>query len=56
MESVHNISEVFWTYDNIKYINAHLCLFNVIELYSNHLAVYINASKERILEEYKEKI
>ena len=53
VESVHNISELFLTYNNRKDINAHLCLIGVIELYSNHLAVHIDASKERILKEYR---
>ena len=48
MESVHNISEGFLTY-----INAHVCLIDVIEFYRDHLAVHINASKERIFEDYK---
>ena len=43
------------TYEDRKDIDAHLCLINVIELYSNYIAVHIGASKERILEEYKKK-
>ena len=53
MEPVHDIPEVLFTYDGRKYIDAHLCSIGVIELYSNHLAVHLDASKERILEEYK---
>ena len=53
MESVHDISEVFLTYDDKKDINAHLCLIDVVELYSNYLAVHLSTSKEIILEEYK---
>ena len=55
MELVHNISEVFLTYDDRKDIDAHLCLIDVVELYSNHIAVHINASKEIIIEKYKNK-
>ena len=55
VESVHNISEEFLTYEDKKYIDAHLCLINIIELYINHLNVHFDASKERILEEYKKK-
>ena len=55
MELVHNISEGFFTYYDKKYIDTHLCLIKVIELYINHIAVHINASMEKILEEYKKK-
>ena len=41
------------TYDDRKDINANRCLINVIKLYIDHLAVHIDASKERILKEYK---
>ena len=41
------------TYDDGKDINANRCLINVIKLYSNHLSVHIDTSKERILKEYK---
>ena len=53
MESIHNISEGFLTYDDRKDIDAHLCLVNVIELYRDHIAMHIDVSKEKILEEYK---
>ena len=53
MESIHDISEGFLTYNDKKDIDAHLCLINVIELYSNHIAVHLDSSEERILEEYK---
>ena len=43
------------TYDNRKKMDAHMFLIDVIGLYSNHIAVHLDASKERILEEYKEK-
>ena len=55
MESVHDISEGFLTYDDRKDIDAHKCLIDIIELYSNHIVVHLNASKERLLEEYKKK-
>ena len=55
MESVHDISEGFLTYDDRKYIDAHQCLVGFIELCSNNLAVHINASKEILPEEYKKK-
>ena len=53
VESVHDISEGFLTYDDRKDIDTHKCLIDIIELYSNHIVVHINASKERLLEEYK---
>ena len=42
-------------YDDRKDINSHLCLIEAIELYSDRLAVHLNASKEIILEEYNKK-
>ena len=48
MESVHDISEGFLTYDYRKDTNAHLCLLDVIELYSDYLVVHLDALKERI--------
>ena len=45
MELVHGISKGFFD----------LCSINVIELYIDHLAVHLDASKERIIEEYKKK-
>ena len=56
MESVHNISERLLTYYYRKDINAHQCSIDIIELYSNHIAVHLNASKERLIEENQEKI
>ena len=55
VESVHDISEVFLTYNNIKYIDGHLCSIDIIELYSNNLAVHLDVSNERIFKEYKKK-
>ena len=55
MESVHDISEGFLTYDYRKDIDAHQCSIDIIELYSYHIAVHINDSKERLLKEYKKK-
>ena len=43
------------THDDRKDINAHLLLIDVIKLYSNHIAVHIDASNEIILKEYKKK-
>ena len=45
VELVHDISEGFLTYDNRKYIDEHLCSIHIIELYSNHLVVHLDASK-----------
>ena len=55
MESVHNISEGFLRYDDRKEINAHQCSIEIIKLYSNHLAVHLETSKDIHLEEYKKK-
>ena len=55
MELVHNISEGFLTYDDRKDIDTHQCLVDVIKLYNNYIAVHLNASKERLLEEYQKK-
>ena len=55
LELVHNISEEFFTYDDRKDTDVPLCSINVIKLYSNNVAVHINASKEIILREYKNK-
>ena len=40
-------------YDDRKDIDAHQCSMDIIELYSDHITVHLNASKERLLEEYK---
>ena len=55
VESIHDISEGFLTYDDRQDITAHQCSVDVIELYSNHLGVHLNASKERLLEEYQKR-
>ena len=55
MESVHDILEGFLRYDDRKDIDAHQCSIDVIELYSDHTAVRLDASDEIILEEYKRK-
>ena len=49
VESVHDISEVLLTYDDRKDINAPQCSIDIIELYSDHITVHLNASKERLL-------
>ena len=43
------------TYDNRKDIDAYQCSIDIIELYSDHIAVHLNALKERLFEEYKKK-
>ena len=53
VELIHAISEGFLTYDDHQDINAHECLVDVIELYSDHIAVKLNALEERPLKEYK---
>ena len=53
VESVHDISKKFLNYDDRKDINAHQCSIKIIELYSDHIAVHLNSSKERLLEEYQ---
>ena len=53
VESIHDISEVFLTYNDRQDINAHQCLIEVVKLYSNHIALHLNALKERLLEEYQ---
>ena len=52
LESIHDIYEGFLTYDDSQDINAHQVLVDVIDLYSNNIAVHLNALKERLLEEY----
>ena len=51
VESIHNISKGFLTYDDCQNINTHQCLVDFIKLYSDHIAVHINAPKERLLKE-----
>ena len=53
VESIHNTSEGFLTYDDRQDITAHQCSVDLIKLHSNHLAVHLNASKEGLLEEYQ---
>ena len=55
MDSIHDIYKGFLTYDDRQDINSHQCSIDFTELYSNHIAVHLNASKERLLEEYQEK-
>ena len=55
MESDHDISEGFLTYIDGKDIEDHHCSINIIELHSDHIAVHLNASKERLLGEYLKK-
>ena len=52
MESIHDISKGFLTYDDCKDITAHQCSVDLVELYIDHLAVHLNASKDNLLEEY----
>ena len=52
MESIHDLSEGFLTYDDRQDITAHQCSVDVIDLYRDHLTVHLNALKERLLEEY----
>ena len=55
MESIHEISKGFLSYEDCQDITAHQCSVDLVELYSNHLAVHLNASKENLLEEYKKR-
>ena len=55
MESIHDISNKLLTYDDQQNINAHQCSIDIIEFYSDHIAVHLNASEERHLKEYQEK-
>ena len=55
VELIHDISKGFLAYDDRQDINAHQCSVDIIELYSNHNDVRLNASKERLLEEYQKK-
>ena len=48
MESIHNISEGFLTYDDRQDITAHQFSVDLVKLYSDHLAVHLNASKENL--------
>ena len=53
MKSINDISKGFLTYDDRQDITAHQCSEDLVKLYSDHLAVHLNASKENLLEEYK---
>ena len=59
MESIHDISKGFLTYDDRQDITAHQCSVDLVELYSNHLAVHLavhlNALKENLLKEDKKR-
>ena len=55
VESIHDISEGFLTYDDRQDITAHQCSVDLVELYSDHLAVHLNAPKENLLKEYKKR-
>ena len=55
MESIHDISERFLTYDDRQDITAHKCSVDLVKLYSDHLDVHLNASKENLLEEYQKR-
>ena len=55
VKSVHDISEVLLTYDDRKDIDTHQCSIDIIEFYSGHIAVHLNASKEMLFKEYKKK-
>ena len=50
VESIQDISKGFLTYDNRQDITDHQCSVDLVELYSDHLAVHLNASKENLLE------
>ena len=52
-ESIHNISEGFLTYNDRQDIKSHQCSVDIIKLYSDHIAVHLSASKERLLKEYQ---
>ena len=53
VELVHKITEGFLTHNDRKYIDSHQCSINVIKFYSDHIAVHLDTSKERLLEEYQ---
>ena len=55
VESIHDISEGFLTYDDRQDITAHQYSVDLFDLYSDHLAVHLNALKENLLEEYKKR-
>ena len=45
LESIHDISKVFLMLNDNQDINSHQCLVDVIELYSDYIAVHRNALK-----------
>ena len=51
VESIHDISKGFLTYDDRHDITTHQCSVDVIELYSDHIAVHLIVSNERLLVE-----
>ena len=55
VDSIHDISEGFLTYEYRQDITAHQCSMDLVELYIDRLAVHLNASKENLLEEYKKR-
>ena len=55
VKSIHDISEGFLTFDDRHDITAHQCSVDLIELYSDHLAVQIVASKERLINKYQKR-
>ena len=55
VESIHDISEGFLTYDDRQDITAHQCSVDIVELYIDQLAVHLNTLKENLLEEYKKR-
>ena len=55
VESIPDIFKGFRTYDDRQDITSHQCSVDLIKLYSDHIAVHINTSKENLLEEYQKK-
>ena len=55
MESIHDISEGFLAYDYRQDINTIQCSVYVMELYSNHISIHLNALKERLPEKYRKR-
>ena len=53
VESTENISKGFLMYGECHNITPHQCSVDVIELYSDHLAVHLVASKERLPVKYQ---
>ena len=55
MDKIDDISGGFLTYDDHQEISAHQCSIDLVEIYSNHLAIHLNTLKENLLEEYKKR-